>query len=161
MHGQSKCSHLDIYRNSLILLRLLNAPTPIRYTQGVPTSRWGEAIALFLAERGWTQKQLSEAAHVRPNTLTNLIKHGRDSDTATLQRIAKALSVDLSELFLTREQIETLRAYKENRVDRLKQAVLKEVSEIVTKQVRKELERAETAKPSAGRKRPGSSRQKH
>src|SRR5690349_19547489 len=95
-----------IYRNLLIGLGLLNDSRTIRYSAVVSTSRWGEAIAFLLAERGWSQRQLADAASVRPNTLTNLIKHGRDSDTATLARVAAALKVDIGELFLTREQIQ-------------------------------------------------------
>ncbi len=137
-----KCTEISVYRNLLIVLRLLNASGAIGYSAAVPTTRWGEAIARLLAERGWTKKQLAEAAEVRPNTLTNLIKHGRDSDTATLVRIAAALKVDVAELFLSREQSAVLRAHRENRVDRLKDAVMKELSETVTKLVRRELERA-------------------
>jgi transcriptional regulator with XRE-family HTH domain len=76
----------------------------------MPQSRWGEAIAFHLAERGWSQRELATRAKLRPNTLTNLIKHGRDSDTATLSRIATALGIDLAELFMTREQSEIIRA---------------------------------------------------
>jgi len=135
-----KCSEAAIYRNLLIVLRLLNTDRTIGYSAAVPTTRWGEAIARLLAERSWTKKQLAEAAAVRPNTLTNLIKHGRDSDTATLARIAAALKIDLAELFLTREQSVALRAHRENRVERLKEAVLKELSDTVTRVVRRELE---------------------
>lgn len=131
-----------IFRNLLISLRLLNRQRSMRYSGDVPGSRWGEAIAFLLAERGWTQRQLAEKASLRPNTVTNLVKHGRDSDTATLSRIAAALKVDLAELFLTREQLEVLRAHKENRVDRLKEAVLRELSQIVDKLVRQEFEKA-------------------
>jgi len=53
------------------------------------------AIARLLAERGWTKKQLAETAKVGPNTLTNLITHGRASDTDTLARIAAALNLSL------------------------------------------------------------------
>lgn len=130
-----------IYRNLLISLRLLNHDRSIRYSGEVPSSRWGEAIALYLTERGWTQRQLAAKASVRPNTLTNLVKHGRDSDTATLSRIAAALQIDLAELFLTAEQIQVLRAHRENRVERLKEAVLKELSVTVGKLVRQELEK--------------------
>jgi uncharacterized protein (DUF2236 family) len=84
---------------------------------------------------------LAEKASVRPNTLTNLIKHGRDSDTATLSRIAAALQIDVAELFLTREQMEVLRAHRENRVERLKEAVLREVSGTVATLVKKEVDR--------------------
>jgi len=131
----------------------------MRYSGTVPRSRWGDAIAFLLTERGWTQRQLAEKASLRPNTLTNLVKHGRDSDTATLSRIAAALQVDLAELFLTREQIEVLRAHKENRVERLKEAVLKELSETVGTLVRQELDkRGKTESAATGRKRSGSAK---
>lgn len=149
---------VQVYRNLLISLRLLNADR-MRYSGQVPRSRWGDAIAFFLTERGWTQRQLAEKASLRPNTLTNLVKHGRDSDTATLSRIAAALQVDLSELFMTREQIEVLRAYKENRVERLKEAVMKELSETVGVLVRQELDkRAKADTAAAGRKRAASAK---
>ena len=146
-----------IYRNLLISLRLLNAGRTMRYSGGVPTSRWGQAIAFHLAERGWSQRQLAEKASVRPNTLTNLIKHGRDSDTATLSRIAAALQIDVAELFLTREQIEILRAHRENRVERLREAVLRELSDTVTALVRRELE-SSSDRPPGGRRRPTAKR---
>jgi len=147
-----------VYRNLLISLRLLNA-NRMRYSGKVPRSRWGDAIAFFLTERGWTQRQLAEKASLRPNTLTNLVKHGRDSDTATLSRIAAALQVDLSELFMTREQIEVLRAHKENRVERLKEAVMKELSETVGALVRQELDkRTKADTTAAGRKRAASAK---
>src|SRR5688572_23773432 len=143
-----------VYRNLLISLRLLNARRSMRYSGGVPKSRWGDAIAFHLAERGWSQRQLADKASVRPNTLTNLIKHGRDSDTATLSRIAAALQIDVAELFLTREQIEILRAHRENRVERLKDAVLHEISDTVTNLVRREVDRlAKLDRDTAARKR--------
>lgn len=145
--SRSKCNEAAVYRNLLIALRLLNAAPAIRYSAAVPTTQWGEAIARLLAERGWTKKQLAEAAKVRPNTLTNLIKHGRDSDTATLGRIAAALKVDIAELFLAREQSVVLRAHRENRVERLKDAVMKELSETVSKLVQRELARAGEVEP--------------
>jgi len=149
---------VQTHRNLLISLRLLNADR-MRYSGKVPRSRWGDAIAFLLTERGWTQRQLAEKASLRPNTLTNLVKHGRDSDTATLSRIAAALQVDLSELFLTREQIEVLRAHKENRVERLKEAVLRELSETVGTLVRQELDkRAKAETAPAGRRRAASAK---
>ena len=65
---------------------------------------WGGAIVRLLAELGWSQRRLARVASVQPNTLTNLIKHEGQSDTATLERIAKALGVEVGELFLTQEQ---------------------------------------------------------
>lgn len=130
-----------VYRNLLISLRLLNRARSIRYSGVVPKSRWGDAIAFHLAERGWSQRELAVRASLRPNTLTNLIKHGRDSDTATLLRVAAAFQIDLAELFMTREQIEILRAHRENKVDRLKSAVLRELSDTVTAIVQREIDR--------------------
>jgi transcriptional regulator with XRE-family HTH domain len=107
----------------------------------VPKSRWGEAIAFHLAERGWSQRELAVRASLRPNTLTNLIKHGRDSDTATLSRVAAALQVDVAELFMTREQIAILRAHRDDKVERLKTAVLRELTESVSSIVQREVDR--------------------
>ena len=148
----SRCR--DVYRNLLISLRLLNAARSIRYSGVVPKSRWGNAIAFHLAERGWSQRQLADKASLRPNTLTNLIKHGRDSDTVTLSRIAAALQVDVAELFMTREQIEILRTHREHRVERLKAAVLRELSDSVSALVQKEVDRlAKAEQAPAARKR--------
>lgn len=116
-------------------------------------SRWGEAIASLLAERGWNQRQLAEKANLRPNTLTNLIKHGRDSDTDTLSRIAAALKVDIADLFMSREQIEILRAHRENNLDRVKQAVLKELTQSVDRVVREQLEKQNKAEADSTAKR--------
>lgn len=108
----------------------------------MPTTRWGEAIHRLLAERGWTRRQLAEAASIRPNTVTSILRHGRDSDTATLTRIATALKVDLAEIFLTTEQRVILRAHRESRIDRLKDLVVRELSATVTRLVTQELEGA-------------------
>ena len=117
-------------------------------------SRWGSAIAFHLAERGWSQRQLADKASLRPNTLTNLIKHGRDSDTATLSRIAAALQIDVAELFMTREQIEIVRSYREQRIDRLKSAVVRELSATVSTLVQKEVDRlSKVQRDTATRKR--------
>jgi transcriptional regulator with XRE-family HTH domain len=120
----------------------------------VSKSRWGDAIAFHLAERGWSQRELAVRASLRPNTLTNLIKHGRDSDTATLSRIATALQIDVAELFMTREQIAIVRAHRDNRVERLKAAVLRELSDSVSAIVQREVDRlAKLERQPAPRKR--------
>ena len=120
----------------------------------MPKSRWGDAIAFHLAERGWSQRELAVRASLRPNTLTNLIKHGRDSDTATLSRIAAALQVDVAELFMTREQIAILREHRDDKVERLKTAVLRELSDNVSAIVKREVDRlARLDRGAAPRKR--------
>lgn len=111
------------------------------YSREVRPTRWGEAIQRLLLERGWSQKQLAGEASVRPNALTNIIRHGKHTDTSTLSRIASAFNVDLEELFVTREQIHILRAYHENRVQRIKETVLSEVSATITRLVREDDER--------------------
>ena len=40
---------------------------------------------------------------MRQNTLTDLIRHGRHTDTRTLLRLAAALEVDVCELLMTPE----------------------------------------------------------
>ena len=132
----------------------MKAPWLFRYSGVVPKSRWGSAIAFHLAERGWSQRELAVRASLRPNTLTNLIKHGRDSDTATLSRVASAFQIDVAELFMTREQIEILRAHRENKVDRLTSAVLRELAETVPAIVQREVNRlAKLDRAAAPRKR--------
>lgn len=149
----------QVFRNLLISLRLLNVNRSMNYSGSVAKSRWGEAIAFLLAERGWTQRELADKASLRPNTVTNLVKHGRDSDTATLSRIAAALKVDVAELFMTREQIEVLRAHRENRVERLKEAVMKELSATVGRLVQQELDKMNKPEgESNGKRRRSSSR---
>jgi transcriptional regulator with XRE-family HTH domain len=124
----------------------------------VPTSRWGEAIAFHLAERGWSQRQLADKASLRPNTLTNLIKHGRDSDTATLSRIAAALQVDVAELFMTREQLDILRSHRDHRVEKLTAAVLRELSATVSTLVQKEVNRRSRTEREPGKRKRASKR---
>lgn len=82
---------------------------------------------------------------MRPNTLTNLLTHGKESDTGTLARIAAALNVDIAELFLTKEQSVVLVAYREQRVERVKEMVVKELSATVSRLVEQELERSNAA----------------
>jgi hypothetical protein len=63
------------------------------------------------------------------------------------------LKIDLAELFLTREQIAILRSHRENKVERLKDAVMRELSETVTRLVRQELERSQRADEPAAKRR--------
>lgn len=134
----------ELYRRLLITCASLNADRTLNYSSNVPSTRWGEAVTRLLSERGWTKRQLADRASVRPNTITNLIKHGKDTDTATLSRIADAFEVDLAELFLTREESAVLQAHRTSRVDRLRDMVVKEVTEAVTRLVAQELGKSST-----------------
>ena len=112
------------------------------YNRLVPPTRWGVAIAALLRERGWTQKQLASAAQLRPNTLTSIIRHGGETDTRTLRRIARVLDVDLAELLMSPEQRLILRAHRERTIERISASVVDQIRETVGELVRSELARA-------------------
>ena len=112
------------------------------YNRPVPPTRWGVAIAALLQERGWTQKQLASAAHLRPNTLTSIIRHGGETDTRTLTRIARVLDIDLAELLMSPEQRLILRTHRERTIERITASVVDQVRETVGELVRSELARA-------------------
>ena len=108
----------------------------------VPSTRWGAAIAALLHERGWTQKQLASAAQLRPNTLTSIIRHGGETDTRTLRRIARVLDVDLAELLMKPEQRLILQTHRERTIERITASVVDQIRETVGELVRSELARA-------------------
>ena len=112
------------------------------YNRLVPPTRWGVAIAALLQERGLTQKQLASAAQLRPNTLTSIIRHGGETDTRTLRRIARVLDVDLAELLMSPEQRLILRAHRERTIERITASVVDQIRETVGELVRSELARA-------------------
>ena len=108
----------------------------------MPSTRWGAAIAALLQERGWTQKQLASAAQLRPNTLTSIIRHGGETDTRTLRRVARVLDVDLAELLMTPEQRLILQTHRERTIERITASVLDQIRETVHELVRNELAKA-------------------
>ena len=108
----------------------------------MPSTRWGAAIAALLQERGWTQKHLASEAKLRPNTLTSIIRHGGETDTRTLGRIARVLDVDLAELLMTPEQRLILQAHRERTIERITASVLDQIRETVHELVRNELAKA-------------------
>ena len=112
------------------------------YNRVVPPTRWGVAIAALLRERGWTQKQLASAAQLRPNTLTSIIRHGGETDTRTLRRIARVLDVDLAELLMSPEQRLILQTHRERTIERVTASVVDRIRETVGELVRSELARA-------------------
>lgn len=118
---------------------------------------WGAAIQRQVSERGWSQRQLAQRASIQPNTLTSIIKHGSHADTKTFKRIADALEVEICELFLTQEQSMILKASHEIEIERIKAAVLKELTPILTELIEQELARstgtAKSPKPAAKSKR--------
>ena len=112
------------------------------YNRVVPSTRWGAAIAALLQERGWTQKQLASAAQLRQNTLTSIIRHGGETDTRTLRRVARVLDVDVGELLMTPEQRLILQTHRERTIERITASVLDQIRETVRELVQSELAKA-------------------
>ena len=57
-----------------------------------------------MREKGWSQKRLAAEAGLQENALVNVVRHGGHTTTRTLERLAAALKVDVSELLMTRAQ---------------------------------------------------------
>jgi transcriptional regulator with XRE-family HTH domain len=85
---------------------------------------WRDTIRALLIERGMTQVELSRLAGISRSTLLHLMRGGHCS-TETLMRIAKALDVDVAELFMAPLDLGVRR-------DRMIAAVLRELSESVS-----------------------------
>jgi transcriptional regulator with XRE-family HTH domain len=55
-------------------------------------------LCRLMHDKGFNGQKLAKAAHVRPNTVSNLLATGR-ADLETLEGVAKALDTPLEELF--------------------------------------------------------------
>jgi transcriptional regulator with XRE-family HTH domain len=93
---------------------------------------WGEAIRALLRERGLTQVELARLAGINRSTVLHVMRGGH-CETETLEKIARALEVDVAELFATPLDIGIRR-------DRMIAAVLRELSESVSTAVVHDLE---------------------
>ena len=82
---------------------------------------------------------MAVAAQMRPNTLTSIIRHGGETDTRTLVRVARVLEVDIAELLMSPEQRRILRAHRERAVDRVTASVVEQVEKTVRELVQTEL----------------------
>jgi transcriptional regulator with XRE-family HTH domain len=60
-----------------------------------------------MEQRGLTQLELASRAGIDKDTVTNIMR-GDSSSTTTLEKLAQALGVDVSELVLTEEQSRVL-----------------------------------------------------
>lgn len=107
-------------------------------------SVWGEAIRALLAERGLTQVELARLAGLNRGTVLHVVRGGHCS-TETLDKIARALEVDVAELFTTPLDLGIRR-------DRMIAAVLRELSESVSTAVVQDLEHRRKRRLSKGRK---------
>ena len=59
---------------------------------------WRDSMRALLAERGMTRQELARLSGLSRSTVLHVLKGGHCS-TETLERIAKALDVDVAELF--------------------------------------------------------------
>jgi transcriptional regulator with XRE-family HTH domain len=105
---------------------------------------WGDAIRAVLAERGMTQVELARLAGINRSTVLHVLRGGH-CGTDTLEKIAKALEVDIAELFTTPLDIGVRR-------DRMIAAALRELSEAVSTAVVQQLEQRRHHRLTRGRK---------
>lgn len=105
---------------------------------------WGEAIKAVLAERGLTQVELARLAGINRSTVLHVLRGGH-CGTDTLEKIAKALDIDVAELFSTPLDIGIRR-------DRMIAAALRELSESVSTAVVHELEQRRQRRLTRGKK---------
>jgi transcriptional regulator with XRE-family HTH domain len=104
---------------------------------------WGEAIRALLRERGLTQVELARLAGINRSTVLHVMRGGH-CETETLEKIARALEVDVAELFVTPLDIGIRR-------DRMIAAVLRELSESVSSAVVHDLEQRRKRRVTRGR----------
>ncbi len=71
---------------------------PQRTPDSEPGARLRRNVDRLLAERGWTPPRLYTEMGVCPNTYSGYFKSAGGPRTATLQRIADALDVEVAEL---------------------------------------------------------------
>jgi transcriptional regulator with XRE-family HTH domain len=60
---------------------------------------FGAAVRTLRQERGWTQEDLADAAHLQPTYVSDLERGRRSPGMATQQRIARALGVKVWQVF--------------------------------------------------------------
>jgi transcriptional regulator with XRE-family HTH domain len=108
--------------------------------------RWSDAVQALIDEQGVTQVELARLAGLHPDTVRHVI-HGGHCSTETLEKIAAALGVDISELFGPPADERTIALQR----DRIVGAVLRELSNVVSAVVSQQL--AERRKRRLPRKR--------
>jgi transcriptional regulator with XRE-family HTH domain len=93
---------------------------------------WRDSIRALIAERGMTRHELAQRAGLARSTVLHVLKGGHCS-TETLERIARALGVDVGELFTPPLDLG-------HRRDRMIAALLRELSETVSAAVMADLQ---------------------
>jgi transcriptional regulator with XRE-family HTH domain len=103
---------------------------------------WGTTIRQQLQLRRMSRQHLARLAGIDPGTVTHVLRGGHCS-TETLEKIARALEVNLAELFLPPGAAVAV----EDLQDRLVAAVLRELSEDVGTAVTQRLQKRRAAPP--------------
>lgn len=93
---------------------------------------WRDSIRALLNERGMTRQELARLAGINRSTVLHVLK-GEHCSTETLERIARALDVDIAELFTPPLNLGVRR-------DRMIAALLRELSESVSAAVMTDLQ---------------------
>jgi len=105
---------------------------------------WGESIRVLLHERGMTQVELARLPGISRSTVLHAIR-GSHCGTDTLEKIARALEVDVAELF-------TMPLDPGLRRDRMVAAVLRELSESVSTAVLQDLDQKRKRRITRGKR---------
>jgi transcriptional regulator with XRE-family HTH domain len=98
--------------------------TQPRPAAGPALPPWGASIRAWLEERGLSQAELARDAGLDPGTVGHIVRGGHCT-TETLAKIARALEIELADLFAAPGEIKSLA----DRRDRLVVTVLRELSE--------------------------------
>jgi transcriptional regulator with XRE-family HTH domain len=94
-------------------------------------SRWAVALRRLMQEKAITQTEIANRAAVDKNTVTNVLR-GDSVNTATLERLAYALGVDVSELALTGDQSRVLAENRAGTTGDLAKATARELAALLT-----------------------------
>lgn len=71
-----------------------------KFTDATIRRRLGCNIAIHRQRRGWTQAHLAEVAQISPSFLMYIEQGTRGASLETVEVLAEALEVDVSELFI-------------------------------------------------------------
>ena len=94
------------------------------------SSRWAVALRRLLQQNRMTQAELAIRAGLDKNTVANVLR-GHSVSTSTLERLAQALGVDVSELVSTDAQARILAEAKVNAGAGLSSEIVREVVDAV------------------------------
>lgn len=74
-----------------------------RTKEPMPEFNLGSRLQYLRESRKWTQQEFARYAHVSQSTIAHIEKGWKDPSINTLQKIAKALDVDIATLFASKD----------------------------------------------------------